>query len=128
MAHPNEELVRTVYGAFGRGDMEALFSALSDDIVFHVPGRTPVSGDHRGKEQLSAFFEKVGERSAGTVHLDVHDVVANDQHVLGLANISGQPKGQPLSYHVVHVWHVREGKLAEMWEHPEQAGFDAFWG
>ena len=127
MAHPNEELVRTAYDAFGRGDMEALFAAFADDITFHVPGRTPVSGDHRGKEQLSVFFQKVGEVSAGTIHLDVHDVVASDQHAVGLATISGQPKGSPLSYHVVHVWHVRDGKLTEMWEHPEQAAFDAFW-
>ncbi len=127
MAHPNEELVRSVYDAFGRGDMEALFSKFSDDITFHVPGQTPLSGDHKGKEQLAAFFQQVGERSAGTVRLDVHDVVGNDEHVLGLANISGQPKGQPLSYPVVHVWHVRGGKVVEMWEHPEQAGFDAFW-
>lgn len=127
MAHPNEGLVRSVYEAFGRGDMEGLFNTFTDDIVFHVPGNTPLSGDHRGKEQLSRFFQNVGERSAGTIRLEVHDVVGSDQHVVGLANISGQPKGQPLSYHVVHVWHVRDGKLAEMWEHPEQAGFDAFW-
>ena len=128
MGHPNEELVRSTYASFGRGDMDALFSNFTDDIAFHIPGRTPLSGDHRGKEQLTAFFQKVGERSAGTVHLEVHDVASSDSHVIGLANISGEPKGQPLSYHVVHVWHVRDGKLSEMWEHPEQAGFDAFWG
>ncbi len=127
MAHANEELLRGFYAAFSRGDMEALFNALADDIVFHVPGQTQISGEHRGKEQLAAFFQQVGERSAGTIRLDVHDVVGNDEHVVGLANISGQPKGSPLSYHVVHVWHVRGDKLAEMWEHPEQAGFDAFW-
>ena len=127
MAHANEELLRSFYAAFSRGDMEALFNALADDIVFHVPGRTQISGEHRGKEQLTDFFQKVGELSRGTVGLEVHDVVASDQHVVGLANVSGQPKGSPLSYHVVHVWHVRGGKMAEMWEHPEQAGFDAFW-
>ena len=124
MPHPNEDLVRSVYDAFGRGDMQALFDAMSDDIVFHVPGNTTISGEHRGKEQLSSFFQKVGARSP---QLEVHDVLANDQHVVGLATISGQPKGTPVSYHSVHVWHVRGGKLAEMWEHPDQAGFDPFW-
>lgn len=128
MAHPNEELLRAALAAFASGDMEGLFARFADDITFHVPGTTPISGDFKGKEELAGFFQTVGERSAGTVRLEAHDVVGNDEHVIDVANISGRPKGEPLSYRVVHVWHVREGKLSEMWEFPEQAGFDAFWG
>ncbi|MDQ3147600.1 MAG: nuclear transport factor 2 family protein [Actinomycetota bacterium] len=46
MPHPNEQLAREVYDAFGQGDMAAVLSFCHDDIVFHVPEKAPFSGDH----------------------------------------------------------------------------------
>ena len=45
MAHPNEDLVREGFAAFGRGDMDTLRKQLwTDDIRWHVPGRSPFAG------------------------------------------------------------------------------------
>ena len=45
MAHPNEDLVREIFAAFGRGDLDALRSQyMAHDVCFHYPGRAPGRG------------------------------------------------------------------------------------
>ena len=70
----------------------------------------------------------MAERSGGTFRADVHDVLGDDEHVVGLLRVSAQRDGRSLDMPVVHVWHVREGKLAELWIHPQdQYAIDEFW-
>jgi ketosteroid isomerase-like protein len=39
MAHPNEESLRRGYDAFGKGDIDTVMSLLTDDTLWHIPGR-----------------------------------------------------------------------------------------
>ena len=48
MAHPNEDLLRRGYDAFGTGDMETLAALLADDIVWHFPAATRSPETTRG--------------------------------------------------------------------------------
>jgi ketosteroid isomerase-like protein len=84
MAHPNEELTRRAYDAFSKGDVDTLRQVFADNAVFHEPGRNPVSGDYKGIDQILAFFGTLAERSGGTFRVNLHDVVANDEHAVGL--------------------------------------------
>lgn len=91
MAHPNEDLVREAFAAFGRGDLDALRNQyLEADVRFHVPGRSPVAGDHEGVDQVLALFGKFFELSGGTLRLETHDVVANDEHAVALFVTRGE--------------------------------------
>lgn len=74
MAHPNEDLVRRGFAAFGAGDIATLGELFADDIVWHVGGRSPISGDYKGKDEVFGFFAQLAERAGGTLHVDVHDV------------------------------------------------------
>jgi len=125
MAHPNDDLLRRGYDAFSRGDLNAI--PFADDITFHIPGKNRLAGDYAGKEKVFGFLGKVMELSGGSFRLEVHDVVAGNEHAVGLTNHSGQREGRTADYHSVHVWHVRGGKLVELWEQPDQPAFDAFW-
>ena len=40
MAHPDEDLVREAFAAFGRGDIDALRQFWAEHIRYHGPGRT----------------------------------------------------------------------------------------
>ncbi len=45
MAHPNEDLVRGIFAAFGRGDLDALRGQyMAQDARFHYPGWAPGRG------------------------------------------------------------------------------------
>jgi len=42
MTHPNEDLIRRGFEAYGRGDIQALMTEFfSPDIIWHMPGRGP---------------------------------------------------------------------------------------
>jgi ketosteroid isomerase-like protein len=118
MAHPNEDLMRKAYDAFNAGDMEALGAIFADDIVFHSPGTSAISGDFKGQDQVFGQFGKIAELTNGTFHADLHDVLANDEHAVALHTSRGEREGKP-SYEnqEVIVAHVRDGKFTEVWDH-----------
>jgi len=65
----------------------------------------------------------------GTFQEDVENVLANDQHGIVLARRRIHTRWQQHEYRTVHVYEIRDGKLASCWEHPRgQAAFDAAWG
>jgi ketosteroid isomerase-like protein len=125
MAHPNADLLKKAYDAFAAGDLNAL--PFADSITFHIPGGNPLSGTYKGKQEVFGFLQKVMERSAGTFRLEVHGIVADDEHAIGLTKHSGQHAGKSADYNSVHVFEVKGGLLAEFWEFPDQPQFDNFW-
>jgi hypothetical protein len=128
MAHANEELVRRAYEAFSRGDVDTLRELFADNIVFHQPGRSPVAGDYSGIDQVLGFFGRLAERSGGTFRITLHDVVANDEHAVGLHSAEAEREGRHLHSRVALVLHVRESKITEAWAHVlDLSENDAFW-
>ena len=115
MAHPNEELVRRGFDAFATGDIDTLRQLFDQDAIWHVPGRSPLSGDHRGLDAILGFLARTMELTGGTFRADVHDVVANDEHAVALYVTRGEREGRTLESRDVLVSHVRNGKLAEAW-------------
>ncbi|MGI8778395.1 MAG: nuclear transport factor 2 family protein [Acidimicrobiales bacterium] len=113
MTHPDAELIRRGYEAFGRGEIPAVLAQFNDDIVWHVGGRNLVSGDYHGHDGVVAFFTKLMELSAGTFELNVHDITASDGHVIAIVDLSARRDGRPWENNGVHVWHLADGKVAE---------------
>jgi ketosteroid isomerase-like protein len=127
VAHPNEELARKGYEAFAKGDMDTLNDLFADDIKWHAPGRGPLSGDYNGKQEVFDVFAKVFELSGGTFNLELHDVLANDEHVATLLTAKGERNGKKLASRGVQVFHVKDGKVTESWLHSEdQFAVDEF--
>jgi ketosteroid isomerase-like protein len=128
MAHPNEDLLRRGYEAFGRGDMATIAGLFADDIVWHAPGNSPLSGDYKGRDSVLALFGKSAELSGGTLNVEVHDILANDEHGVALTRSTAQRGGKTLDDNGVQVFHIRDGKTVETWFHPgDQAANDKFW-
>jgi ketosteroid isomerase-like protein len=127
MAHPNEELVRRGYAAFAEGDMETLRELFDPEIVWHFPGRSVLAGDHRGPDAVLGVFGRTMELTAGTFRVEVHDVVADDQHTIGLHLATGEREGRTLEDREVLVFHLRDGKVVEVWQYIEnQYTYDEF--
>jgi uncharacterized protein len=128
MAHPNEDLVRRGYAAFGSGDMAALRELFADDLVWHVGGRSPIAGDYKGKDEVLGFFAQLAERAGGTLRLALHDVLANDEHVVALVKVTAEREGKTLDDSGAQVFHVQGGKVTESWLHPgDSYASDEFW-
>jgi uncharacterized protein len=94
MAHPNEDLLRRGYEAFGSGDINTVLALFDDDIAWHTAGSNQTSGDYRGHQEVLGYFGKLMELSGGSFHLDIHDIVANDTHGVALVTTHGERDGQ----------------------------------
>lgn len=129
MAHPNEDLVREGFAAFGRGDIDALRDQyFAGDIRWHVPGRSPVAGDYDGVAQVIEFFGRLFELSGGTLHLELHDVLADDEHAVALYTVRAEREGRRLEDNTVNTFHMRDGKVTEVWTNPTDLyAVDEFW-
>ena len=128
MTQQNADLILSAYEAFGRGDLGTVFSILSPDITWHVPGRSPLSGDYTGKEQVFGFFGKLQELSDGTSRVEVHDLLADDDHGVAIVTQSGTRNGRNYEGRVTHVLHLRDGKVTEFWDaYVDQYTADEFW-
>jgi uncharacterized protein len=128
MAHPNEDLVRRGFAAFGTGDLATLGELFADDIVWHAGGRSPIAGDYKGKDEVFGLFAQFAERTGGTFRIDIHDVLANDEHVVALTKGTAEREGKRLSVDGVQVFHVKDGKVTESWFHAaDQYASDDFW-
>ncbi len=127
MGHLNEDLIRSGYDAFAAGDMDTLRQVFTPDAVWHTPGRSVLAGDHRGIDAILGFFAQTMELTAGTFRAELHDVVAGDQHGVGLHLSRGERQGRTLEDRSVLVFHVRDGKATEVWQYVEdQDAFDQF--
>ena len=129
MAHPTEGIIREAYAAFARGDLEGYFSACAEDWNFNVPGKSAIAGTYRGKQGLYELAQKAMATTSGTFQEDVEDVLANDLHGVVVARHRFTRDSQQQDYRTVHLYEIRDGKLAACWEHPrDQTTFDAAWG
>lgn len=130
MSHPNADLLRKGYDAFTNGDLETIRSEVfSSGMVLHVAGQNPLSGEYHGLEEIFGFFGKLLMLTGGTFALELHDVVANDHHGVGLSSISAQRDGKTLEgAKSVEVYHVQDGRVTEAWFTTEDDhSFDEFW-
>jgi uncharacterized protein len=126
--HPNLELLRRGYAAYGSGDMDTINELFADDVVWHIGGRSTLSGDYEGKEQVFGFFAKLLELSDGTSKVEVHDLLANDDHGVAVVKESATRSGRSHEGNAVHVFHLRDGQVTEFWDaQTDQYAADEFW-
>ena len=128
MGHPNEDLLRNAFAAFGTGDLETVQGVFTDDVVWHVGGNNQLSGDYKGKSEVMGWLGKNMELSGGTLKVEPHDILANDKHVVALITATAQREGMSFRDNACQVHHVSGGKVTEVWLHAgDQKAADEFW-
>jgi ketosteroid isomerase-like protein len=83
-ADENVEVVRRDYQAFNTGDIKALTELFDPKASWHTPGRSPVAGDHKGREAVFAQFGRYGGGTGGTFKAALQDVLKSDDGWLHL--------------------------------------------
>lgn len=127
----NAQTVWDFYAALNRGDLDAVRRTLTPDAVLHVPGRSSNTGDPEGREAIIAFVVNASAVTQGTLKLDVHRVLADDEQAVALATYTATRPGLnvPLENNLAHVMTMRDGLIAESWLHSRnQYEVDEFWG
>ncbi len=120
-----ERRVREFYAA----DPATARALASEAIVWHVPGRNPVSGEYRG---AAAYFETMAGRMAPLDEwaFSLRGVVVNegDRAAMVSFDVVGLRKGRRIAMAGCHMIRLdAEGRIAEGWGFTEdQAALDAF--
>ena len=124
----NAAFALAFYDAFTAGDRARLRPLIAEAARWHVGGNNSLTGTYTGPDAIFGLFDRIGEISAGSFSLTLHDVLVSDHHVVGLAIVRGRRGGEAVDERIVHILHVEGGQLAEFWGFPEStAGFDDFW-
>ncbi|MGH2704910.1 MAG: nuclear transport factor 2 family protein [Actinomycetota bacterium] len=56
--------------AVPQGDLDGIKEVFADDVLWHVGGNHPLSGDYRGRDDLISYFRRVQELSGGSLELE----------------------------------------------------------
>jgi len=101
----------------------------AEDVRYHVSGRSPLSGVYDGVDQVLGLFIHLFELSGGTLSLELHDVLANDEHAVLLYAISAERDGKQLHRNEVTIAHIGpDGRVTEAWlQSSDQHAVDQFW-
>jgi hypothetical protein len=124
----NQAIIENAYAAFARGDIPTVLQVLDENILWHVPGRGPLSRDYRGHEEVLGFFQRFMELSEGTFRIAVDDVLAKGDRVIVMVTESAQRRGRTWSSPQVHAWTVKNGRATVFWQFQgDQQTEDEFW-
>ncbi len=116
VATANAEALRRGYEAFQAGNLDVLRNELfAPDIVWHAPGRNQLSGDFHGVDAVIGLFTKQFELTGGTFRVEVHDILASDEHAVAIASLSSERDGKTYNDLYTHVCHYEDGRLKEAW-------------
>jgi ketosteroid isomerase-like protein len=107
--HPHAQLYRTVMERFNEGDTSVFADAIDDDVVWWQIG---VDEPIRGKQ---ALLESMAGMEGFDLRVDLHDVVANDDHVVGLVTATVRMGDEAFTYRTAEIAHVKNGKVTERW-------------
>ena len=114
MSEQNVELVKSVYGAFARGDVPAVLGAFADDIEWYEAEGMPYGGLHHGGEAVAQnVFGPITEDVEGFAVVP-EELIGSGGTVAAVVRYTGTGKatGKALDLPAVHVWDIRDGKLA----------------
>jgi ketosteroid isomerase-like protein len=126
--HPNAKALKDGYAAFEKGDMAALTNLFAENVVWHLLGNNQLAGTYNGRDAVFATFAKTAELTGGTFKIDLHDVVANDEHAVALTRANATREGRTLNSADIDVYHMTDGKITEFWSFSEDSQkSDAFW-
>jgi ketosteroid isomerase-like protein len=102
--------VRRMY----EGD-ESERAAVAQNIVWHVPGHNPVSGEYRGFDE---YMNLMPQRMAPLTRWDftLDDVMVNGDYVTAIFRVQGERNGKRINVRGSHLMRLDDdGRIAEGW-------------
>lgn len=129
MADSKEDIVRRGYKAFGEGDMDTLMSLMTPDVVHSVPGNNQTSGEHKGADEVLAFYGQLFELSGGSLLVDLKSVKAQGDKVIAVHGAKAEHEGKTLDTDETLEFTFSGDKISRLDEtYADQVAEDAFWG
>lgn len=128
-AEQNAETVGRGYAAFNAGDLKTLAELFDERATWHTPGRSPIAGDHTGREAIFAQFGRYGGETGGTFKAALlHVLTSDDGRVVGIHRNTAERGGKHLDIGCCIVFEFKNGRVIDGREHfYDLYAWDEFW-
>lgn len=109
MSAANVEIVKSIYEAFARRDLQSFFVRVADDARLVQSEEVPWGGTYQGKAGVQAFLGKL----TGAIHstVTVERCIDAGDHVVVIGRTAGKviATGAAFDVPIAHVWELRDG-------------------
>jgi ketosteroid isomerase-like protein len=113
----NIQIVKEIYDAVGRGDVDAILDCVSDDVDWAAEAAwsaAPWYGPRTGKSGVASFFNDINS-SIEILEFAPRNFAAGDDDVHLLVDWTFRPitTGRQASMTMHHYWRLRHGKIEQ---------------
>lgn len=123
-----EELHRLQGEMYAGGPAAPVADLLADEVVWHVPGSSPIAGEHRGWEAVLRYFELRRRLARETMRMRPGEVLADGEAVVQLVDGEVTLGEEEVRWRTVGVYRVERGQVQEVWLVPlDLYLFDQIW-
>jgi ketosteroid isomerase-like protein len=111
MSEENVAIVRAIWDAINRGDIDAAFEYAPDDFIADWSGsEAPESGVYHGREAVKGRFERTMEVWAEMEYFETEIIDAGEQVLrVGGVRARGRGSGAEVTAQGAQVWTFRDG-------------------
>lgn len=110
------EVMGRYVAAVRRSDWEAAYRLFADDVVGHVPGRSALAGELRGRDAVIAYVEGARAKSRGAeVEVELVDTLSSEERVMLLVRERFARDNGIVEIGRANVYTVDDGAIAEVW-------------
>lgn len=112
-----------------QGNFETVGALLSDELVWHQPGKGTLSGVYNGKQNVFAHLGRMAQLSNGTFAVDQVDYITeNGDLVVAAVGFAVSTNGRSMQMKGVDLFRFEDGLIKEIWLFSEQIDEeDRFW-
>jgi len=125
----NVAVMQRAYDAFNSGDMNTLIELFDESAVWHLPGRSSMADDYKGRDATLAYFGELAQRTDGTFRAQLERLTADgDNRVVGVHRSTADRDGRHLDVSDCIVFQLTDGRITDGREHFEDLyAWDEFW-
>lgn len=112
MGDDNVKTVRSIYDAFGRGDVDAVFELMSDDVEWDESPGMPYGGVWHGRDEIvTHVFGPILADVDGFTAAPEEIIALDETRVFARGHHTGQGTRGPLDARFIHLWTVDGGEV-----------------
>jgi uncharacterized protein len=112
VSQANVHVVRGIYDAFGRGDVDAVFGAMTSDIEWDESEGMPYGGVYRGREAIiKNVFDPILADVEGFTAGPDQILPLDDSRVMAQGRHGGRGARGPVDARFIHIWTLANGRV-----------------
>jgi ketosteroid isomerase-like protein len=99
---------------YGGGSPGPVLELLAPAIAWHVPGSSPIAGDHQGKDAVAAYFQLRRTLAEATMRMTPGDAIVTDDCVAQFVRGEATLGGEEVSWQTVGAYRFEGELVAEV--------------